>query len=200
MTVFDVLLTGVALSMDAVAVGMANGMAEPRMKTKKMLLIAAFYGFFQFFMPLLGYAGSAAFVVLVERIAPWLSCALLCLIGGKMLAEQLKEERKRSFPHGKGMLLSERRELGLGRLFGQAVATSVDALAVGVSMLAQETSNGLPFSAPGCAAVIGALTFLLSFAAVSLGKAAGGRLSDQAEVVGGLILLFIGGKLLIEGI
>ena len=85
MSIFDIVLLGAALSMDAAAVGMANGMAEPRMSRKKTFLIALFFGVFQGGMPLLGYYGSSVFSSLVGRIAPYLSFMLLLFLGGKML-------------------------------------------------------------------------------------------------------------------
>lgn len=200
MTLYDILLTGVALSMDAVAVGMTNGMAEPRMKWGKVFLIAFFYGFFQFLMPMLGYVGGSLFTSLVAKIAPYLSFALLLFIGGKMIAESMGGDRDEFTPLGKGKRLVSRRPLGIGALLAQAVATSIDALAVGVSLLAQETAAGLPFPAAICSLVIGCTTFLLSVFAVVLGKTAGDKLADRAGIVGGFILVFIGCKLLIEGI
>ena len=197
MTVAEILLIGVALSMDAVAVGMTNGMAEPRMRLKKMLLVAGFYGVFQFLMPVLGYYGSAALTLLVEKIAPWLSFALLAFLGGKMIEGSVRETLHPEF--GKNPFRAGK-PLGIGKLSAQAVATSIDALAVGISLLAQEISIGLPFPAVICAVCIGVVTFVLSLAAVMLGKTAGNRLADKAELLGGVILVFIGIKLLLDGV
>lgn len=187
MSFSDLILIAVALSMDAVAVGMTNGMEDPRMGRGKMLLVAAFYGGFQFLMPVFGYYGSAAVSALVEAVAPWLSFAVLVLIGGKAVVGSVGQKRT---------LLPSKATLGLGKLLLQAVATSIDALAVGVSLLAEEVSSGLPMPAFFCAMVIGGVTFLLSLAAVSVGKAAGDRFSDKAELVGGIVLILIGVKLL----
>lgn len=188
MSFSDLILIAVALSMDAVAVGMTNGMEDPRMGRGKMLLVAAFYGGFQFLMPVFGYYGSAAVSALVEAVAPWLSFAVLVLIGGKAVVGSVGQRQR--------TLLPSKAALGLGKLLLQAVATSIDALAVGVSLLAEEVSSGLPMPAFFCAAVIGGVTFLLSLAAVSVGKAAGDRFSDKAELVGGIVLILIGVKLL----
>ena len=121
MSIFDIVLLGAALSMDAAAVGMANGMAEPRMSRQKTFLIALFFGVFQGGMPLLGYFGSSVFSSLVRRIAPYLSFMLLLFLGGKMLIDAASEEEER--------LLVRREGLRLPALTAQAVATSVDALA-----------------------------------------------------------------------
>ncbi len=187
MSVWEIVLLGIALSMDAVAVGMTNGMVEPQMRVKKVLLVAFFYGAFQFLMPVLGYYCGAAFTSVVEKIAPWLSFVLLAFIGGKMIFDCFKKEEACAEP------------LGLKKLFVQTLATSIDALAVGVSLLAASTSEtGLPFSVWLCALVIGAITFSLSVGAVFVGKKIGNKLADKAELIGGIILIAIGLKILIE--
>ena len=190
MSIFDIVLLGAALSMDAAAVGMANGMAEPRMSRQKTFLIAFFFGFFQGGMPLLGYFGSSVFSSLVGRIAPYLSFMLLLFLGGKMLIDAASEEEER--------FLVRREGLRLPALTAQAVATSVDALAVGVSFMAQEAAGALPLGGPFCALIIAATTFLLSLAAVQVGKLAGDKLSGGAQKIGGLVLVLIGIKLLFE--
>ena len=190
MSIYDIVFLSAALSMDAAAVGMANGMAEPGMSRKKMLLIALFYGVFQGGMPLLGYYGSAAFSSLVERIAPWLSFLLLGFLGGKMLLDAAREEEER--------YLRKRGKLGLSALTAQAVATSIDALAVGVSFMAQEAAGSLAVGVSLCTLIIAVTTFLLSLAAVQVGKLAGDKFSGGAQKIGGLVLLLIGIKLLFE--
>ena len=190
MSIFDIVLLGAALSMDAAAVGMANGMAEPRMSRQKTFLIALFFGFFQGGMPLLGYFGSSVFSSLVGRIAPYLSFMLLLFLGGKMLIDAASEEEER--------FLVRREGLRLPALTAQAVATSVDALAVGVSFMAQEAAGALPLGVPFCALIIAATTFLLSLAAVQVGKLAGDKFSGGAQKIGGLVLVLIGIKLLFE--
>lgn len=220
MSVWEILLIGVALSMDAVAVGMTNGMTEPKMRVFKMLLIAGAYAFFQFFMPVLGYYCGYAFSSLVEKIAPWLSFALLGFIGGKMIFDfvrdfvKSKKEKKEQVAKIDGESVSEPpaetatdsfavpqgRKLGAGKLLVQALATSIDALAVGVTLLAAETTDGLPFHVTLCALLIGATTFLLSFAAVFAGKKIGNRFADKAGLLGGIILVGIGLKILLEGL
>lgn len=198
MTVFEVLLIGIALSMDAVAVGMTNGMTEPKMRLLKMALIAGAYALFQFLMPVLGYYCGYAFSSLVAKIAPWLSFALLGIIGGKMIFDFIAETVKRE--RGEPETEMPEKKLGIGRLLVQALATSIDALAVGVALLAAETSEGLPFHVALCALIIGAVTFTLSFGAVAAGKRIGDRFADKAGLLGGLILVAIGIKLLVEGL
>lgn len=202
MSFFEIFLIGVALSMDAFAVGMSNGMAEPNMKTGKLCSVALAFALFQFGMPLLGYVSSGVFSALVAGIAPWLSFLLLGIIGGKMIYDYFREYfgRLKSGELCLRLPVREVRGLTAGKLFTQAVATSLDALAVGVTLLAVETKNGLPFHVVICAGVIGVITFCLSAIAVFLGKKAGSRFSDEATLAGGLTLVAIGVKLLIEGI
>lgn len=201
MEIWEIFLIGIALSMDAFAVGMANGAVEPKMRTLKILAVAGSFGLFQFIMPVAGYYLSGAFASFVEKIAPYFAFSLLCLLGGRMIfdcgkdrLEQRKERRIRPY------LSSLRKPLGAGELFIQSVATSIDALAVGVAMLAAETDAGLPYSAVLCAVVIGAVTFSLSVIAVVFGAKAGKRLGGSAELFGGAVLIAIGVKILLEGI
>lgn len=198
MEIWEILLIGVALSMDAFAVGMTNGMAEPKMSLPKMFAVAGMYALFQFLMPVLGYYCGSAFADLVARVAPYLSFALLVFLGGKMVFDFLRETKRGKTgapaPVGKG------KPLGAGKLLLQAVATSIDALAVGVTLLAEETSVGLPFHVVFCALVIGGVTLLLSLLAVFLGKKIGDRFAAFSGLVGGTVLIALGIKILVEGL
>lgn len=195
MEVWDILLIGVALSMDAVAVGMTDGMAEPRMGAAKALAIALSFAFFQFAMPIAGYYCGYAFSETVGKIAPWLSFALLSFIGGKMIFDSVMEGKKRPLAR-----LSARRRLTAGKLLVQSVATSLDALAVGVTLLAEDTAHALPFRAELCALLIGMVTLCCALPAVHIGRRAGTGLADRAEVCGGAVLIAIGIKILLEGL
>ena len=197
MSIWEVLLIGAALAMDAVAVSMTNGMTEPRMRPVKALAIALTFAVFQFVMPVIGYYCGYAFASVVERIAPWLSFVLLAFIGGKMIVDCILEMRERK-KAGQAELPREERPLGAGKLLVQGVATSLDALAVGVTLLAAETQSSLPFHAAACAAVIGAVAFLLSVAGGLVGRRLGGLFQRRAELVGGLVLVGIGVKILAE--
>lgn len=194
MTGFEIAFIGVALSMDAFAVGLTNGMEEPRMSAWKTFLAAFVYGAFQCLMPLLGYGLGSAFAGAVAKIAPWLAFALLAAIGGKMIADELGERRS-DLPFVRTV-----KKLGMGKLLMQGVATSIDALAVGVTLLAEDTLGSLPMPVTACALLIGTVTLALSFAALELGKRVGDRISRGTGMLGGLILLAIGVKILLEGI
>ncbi len=194
MEIWDIFMLGVALSMDAFAAGLTDGMRETKMCPDKLLLIAATFGFMQFAMPLAGYLFGGLFAAVVERIAPWLSFALLAFIGGKSVVEFLSERNKPSLA-GLG-----RKPVRHGEIAVQGLATSLDALAVGVTFLAAETSKSLPMSVFWCSAIIGCTTFLLSCAAVLFGKKIGDRFADNAKLLGGIVLILIGFKILLEGL
>lgn len=192
MSIWEILLIGVALSMDAFAAGMTDGMTEPHMGWKKTLLIAGVFGFMQFAMPVAGYFFGGIFTALVERIAPVLSFVLLAFVGGKSVVEFFLERKKKEPAACRPARLSE--------VVVQGVATSLDALAVGVTFLAVETSDGLPMSVIWCSVLIGAVTLFLSLCAILIGKKLGDRFADKAKLAGGLVLIAIGLKILIEGL
>ena len=197
MEIWEITLIGAALAMDAVAVGMTDGMVEPKMPLIKAFGIAGAFALFQFLMPLAGYYFGAAFSSIVSKIAPWLSFALLAFIGGKMIFDCVREMRAKK----KGTLReADAGKLGAGKLLVQAVATSLDALAVGVTLLAADTAGGLPFHVSLCALIIGGVTLVLAVPAVFIGKKAGDRFADKAEIVGGIVLVVIGLKILIEAL
>ncbi|MDE6059713.1 MAG: manganese efflux pump MntP family protein [Clostridia bacterium] len=201
MEIWEILLIGVALSLDAFAVGITDGMVEPNMRTRKALAVAFFFGLFQFGMPLIGYYLGTALTGLVQKIAPYLSFGLLLLLGGKMIFDGVKEkiEARKEFllrPY----LITSRKPLGIGELLMQSVATSLDALAVGVTFLAADTGAGLPFHVALCSLIVGVVTLSLSVIAVTLGKKAAGRTGGSAVIPGGVVLIAIGLKILLEGI
>ena len=201
MQVWEIVLLSVALAMDACAVAMTNGMTESKMSGYKALLIGLFFGFFQFLMPLLGYyiTGiiAGAFLDTFEKISAWISFALLAFLGGKMLFESIKELREKKATTCE--VREKPAELTLGKLCVQAIATSIDALAVGVTLqMAALSPAGLALGAWGATGVIGVITLGLSVGAVYIGKAIGDRLSDKAGLFGGVVLVAIGLKILIE--
>ncbi len=191
MGILEVLLTGVGLSMDAAAVGMTNGLNEPKMRLTKILLIALFFGVFQGVMPLIGYFAGTLFAEAVASIAPYVALVLLGFIGGKMIYEALKKSKEEE---------ETVKNLGVGALTAQAIATSIDALAVGISLLALNGIGALKVNIFAACAIIAACTFVISLAAVFIGKKFGAVLADKAELIGGIILVAIGLKIFIEGV
>ena len=191
MGILEVLLTGVGLSMDAAAVGMTNGLNEPKMRLTKILLLALYFGVFQGVMPLIGYFAGTLFAEAVASIAPYVALVLLGFIGGKMIYEALKKSKEEE---------ETVKNLSVGALTAQAIATSIDALAVGISLLALNGIGALKVNIFAACAIIAACTFVISLAAVFIGKKFGAVLADKAELIGGIILVAIGLKIFIEGV
>ena len=186
MTLLEIFLVGIGLSMDAFAVSICKGLAMPAVNKKQALLIGAYFGVFQALMPLAGWLLGSQFARHVTKLAPWIAFVLLAWIGGSMLRESLskKEEDEEVEPV----------ELRHKELFLLAVATSIDALAVGVSFSTVELS----VSIGAAAALIGCTTFAISVGGVFVGHIFGARYKNRAEFVGGAILILIGVKILLE--
>ena len=200
---------GIGLAMDAFSVSMANGLNEPEMDRKKEFVIAGAFGVFQTLMPLLGWVlvhtALNAFQEF-QRFIPWIALLLLSWIGGKMIAEGIRDTREAAgFPAdaqsgagetgttGSGASEAERngkektRKLGLWALFVQAVATSIDALSVGFTIAEYDLPHALLESL-----IIGLVTFAISFAGIRIGKKFGMKLAGKASILGGVILVAIG--------
>lgn len=207
MELWEVILLGVALAMDACAVAMTDGMCESKMPIKRAFLTAAMFGFFQFMMPMIGYfitgIVAEAFFETFEKISSWISFLLLGFLGGKMIVESIKEmcENKKTTGTGGDLTVCPiEKRISFSKLLLQAVATSIDALAVGVTLQMAKISQGLALGVWGSTVTIGIVTLFLSFGAVFLGKAVGNKLSDKAGFFGGVVLVCIGVKLLLDGI
>ncbi len=186
MTLLEIFLIGIGLSMDAFAVAICKGLAMPdKVDRKGALLIALYFGVFQAVMPALGWLLGSQFARYVTQMAPWIAFVLLAWIGGSMIRESLSKEEKEEAEMG---AVSHKELLVL------AVATSIDALAVGVtfSMLELAVSIGV------AVALIGCTTFIISLGGVYVGNVFGARYKSKAEFVGGAILILIGVKILLE--
>ena len=186
MTLLEIFLVGIGLSMDAFAVAICKGLAMPTINRKQTLLIAAYFGVFQALMPLTGWLLGSQFARHVTKMAPWIAFVLLAWIGGNMIRESLskKEEDEEV----------ESAELRHKELCMLAIATSIDALAVGVSFSMVELA--IPIGA--AAALIGCTTYAISVGGVFVGHIFGARYKNRAEFVGGAILILIGVKILLE--
>lgn len=208
MTVLEIVLIGVALAMDACAVAMTDGMTDSKMPLWKVLRIGAFFGFFQFAMPVIGYFITAliadVFLDTFQHISAWISFALLAFLGGKMLfeciREKIKEKREKGETDGAGTCSCSacQPQTGVWKLTVQAIATSIDALAVGVTLQMAAINKDLALGVWGATGVIGVVTLGLAIGAVYIGKLVGNKLADKAGIVGGVVLLGIGLKILIE--
>ena len=186
MTLLEIFLIGIGLSMDAFAVAICKGLAMPNKVDKKgALLIALYFGVFQAVMPALGWLLGSQFARYVTQMAPWIAFVLLAWIGGSMIRESLSKEEKEEAEMG---AVSHKELLVL------AVATSIDALAVGVTFSMLE----LAVSIGAAVALIGCTTFVISLGGVYVGNVFGARYKGKAEFVGGAILILIGVKILLE--
>lgn len=178
---FNSILLGIGLAMDAFSVSLANGLNEPAMTRKKMCTIAGVFGFFQALMPMAGWICVHTIVQVFhsfEKLIPWIALILLGYIGGKMLLEGIRH--KDDAPE-------EHLGVGFSALMIQGVATSIDALSVGFTIV----DYNLPM-ALAASLIIAVVTFIICMAGLEIGKKAGTRLAGHASIVGGVILLFIG--------
>ena len=183
--IFNSVLFGVGLAMDAFSVSLANGLREPDMPATRGLLIAGSFGHFQSAMPLLGWfcvhSIAEAFQAF-QRFIPWIALALLVFIGVKMILEGIRGSEEAGSLKG-------------GALFVQGIATSIDALSVGFTIAEYTLVFALTESL-----IIGLVTFGLCVIAVRLGGKIGARLSGKAPIVGGIILILIGIEIFVTGI
>ncbi len=174
---------GVSLSMDAFAVSVCKGLSMKKFSRANALIIGGFFGFFQAFMPLVGWAVGKQFARFVSSFSHWIAFVLLAFIGTKMLIEAVKDDDK-EIPEG----------MDYKELLILALATSIDALAVGVVFAFQGTKV-----LPSCA-IIGIVTFVISAAGVFIGSRFGAKYNKSAQIAGGIILIALGIKLLLNGL
>ena len=179
---------GAGLAMDACAVSMSNGLTNPKMKISKICLIAGFFGVFQILMPIIGYlsvtllsnALGESFTTIFSYLVPWIALTLLLILGIKMIVEGIKEGKHKEEK-------VEEKVLTIGTLLVQAIATSIDALSVGVIY-----GNVNHFKAYITFLIVGIVTFFISFASVFIGKKFGTIFENKATIAGGIILCAIG--------
>lgn len=185
---FNSVLLGVGLAMDAFSVSLANGLNEPQMKKKKMVGVAGIFGLFQALMPMIGWVCVHTIVQYFQsfqKFIPWIALILLLYIGGKMLIEGIKNKDGEV----------EKPEVGMMALLIQAVATSIDALSVGFTISDDDLIMALV-----CALIIAVVTFIICMAGLVIGKRFGTKISNKAEILGGVILIVIGLEIFITGI
>ncbi len=183
MGLLELLLIALGLSMDAFAVSLCKGLNMSRLNLRNAAIVALFFGGFQAAMPLLGWLLGTQFESYITSVDHWIAFGLLSFIGGKMIYEVFKKDR---CPTAGGDILKIKALLLL------AVATSIDALAVGI------TFAFLHVSIIPAVSLIGAITFVTSLAGVCIGYKFGARLKSKAELAGGVVLILIGIKILLE--
>ena len=188
---WELFLIGIGLSMDAFAVSTCKGLAMQKLTLGKACIVGAWFGVFQALMPVAGYILGAQFEQYVTKVSPWISFGLLALIGGNMIREAFFEEEE-----------EQSGGLKAGEMFLLAVATSIDAFAVG-TVFSLSPLKLLPGEAGGYAnlaagvAVIGITTFILSAVGVEIGHRVGLKFQKKAQIAGGIILIVIGLRIVI---
>ncbi len=183
MGLVELFLVAVGLSMDAFAVSICKGLGMTKFKAWNAAVIALFFGGFQALMPFLGWLLGLGFQQYIESVDHWIAFILLAFIGGQMIWETRKDETGEE----------DGDRLRIGQLFLLAVATSIDALAVGVTFALLPGTNIWH-----SILLIGITTFLISFAGVAIGRRFGNRYEKRAQIFGGIILIVLGIKILLE--
>ncbi len=179
--------TSLGLSMDACAVSISNGMSCTDFSKKQILTAALAFGFFQALMPIIGYTVGQTFSTLISSLDHWIALVLLCFIGGKMISEAIKELKS-----SEEVCLTCDNTLTYKKLLAQSIATSIDALAVGIGF------GVMKVNILYAALSIGSITFICSVAGSYLGIKCGQMFKQKAEILGGGILVFIGLKIFLE--
>jgi len=178
----EIIIIAIGLSMDAFAVSITLGLSVKKLKIKEVLIPGIYFGLFQTIMPLTGYFAGTFFAGKIQNLDHWIAFVLLAIIGGKMIWESFSKEEKKvnenPFQFIKMLLL--------------AVATSIDALAVGITFAFFRINIFLAII------ITGVITFCISIAGVKIGNTFGAKFKSKAEFIGGAVLIILGFKILIE--
>lgn len=182
------ILFGIGLAMDAFSVSLANGLNEPKMRLRRMLVIAGVFAVFQTIMPLIGWVCIHTIAVtfaFVQQFIPWIALILLLIIGGKMLVEAIfyKEDE------------DEKKKVGKTALIVQGIATSIDALSVGFTIADYSIAAAITESV-----IIGIVTMAICMLGLKLGKKFGTKFDGKASILGGVILIGIGIEIFVKGV
>lgn len=186
MSLSELFIIAVGLSMDAFAVAICKGLSVQKAKIKHMLITGLYFGLFQAGMPAIGYFVGKQFASYITRFDHWIAFVLLGLIGANMIRESLSKEEEEK-------CCNENSSFGFRSMFPMAIATSIDALAIGVSFALLPDVNIIP-----AVSFIGITTFIFSFAGVKIGNVFGAKFESKAEFAGGVILILMGLKILLE--
>lgn len=182
MSIFELFILAIGLSMDAFAVSICKGLSMKKMNWKKAIIIGLYFGGFQALMPTIGYFLSKGFESFVTSIDHWVAFILLSIIGGNMIKEAFSEESSENCNDN----------VGFKTMIVLAIATSIDALAVGITLAFLNVNLILAIT------LIGIITFVLSIIGTKVGNVFGDRYENKAELFGGAILIFLGIKILLE--
>ncbi|MGN1033340.1 MAG: manganese efflux pump MntP family protein [Intestinibacter sp.] len=201
MGLLELFILAVGLSMDAFAVSICKGLALPKINLKSASIVGLWFGFFQALMPLIGYLLGVNFRAYIVSIDHWIAFGLLVLIGANMIKEALSDEDEETVEAGDNIALTQTQAcvedsikeiLGVKTMFLLAIATSIDALAMGVTFAFLDV-NIIP-----AICFIGIVTFSFSAVGVKIGNIFGLKYKSKAEITGGIILILLGCKILIE--
>ena len=180
MQIWEIIILGIGLSMDAFAVAICKGLSSEKFSVKAALLVGVWFGAFQALMPLIGYLLGSFVAKYIEAVDHWIAFALLAFIGGKMIYEAIKGEEKQDASVAFAVMLP------------LAIGTSIDAMAAGITLAFSEVNIFIAIS------IIGAITFALSALGVKIGNIFGAKFKKKAEIFGGAVLILLGLKILIE--
>ncbi len=181
MELISILLIGVGLAMDAFAVAICKGLSMKKLEIKKAIIIALYFGIFQAGMPVIGYFLGTAFEAQVTQVDHWIAFILLSIIGINMIKEAFGCDCE-----------DANDKVDFKTMIVLAIATSIDALAIGITFAFLKTNIAL------AAVAIGVITFVLSLIGVKIGNKFGNKYQKNAEIFGGIVLILIGVKILIE--
>lgn len=190
MDLLTLLLLAVGLSMDAFAVSICKGLAMKKLSLKHMVIVGAWFGGFQGLMPMIGYLLGIQFSRFINSVAPWIAFALLVLIGINMIRESFSKEED-----------EETDALGFKTMLLMAIATSIDALAVGITFACVPVNiieATALINTVIAVIIIGITTFILSMIGVKVGNIFGTKYKNKAEFTGGVILIMLGIKIIVE--
>lgn len=182
MSVFELFILAIGLAMDAFAVAVCKGLAMKRITIKDCAIVGLWFGGFQGLMPALGYLLGSQFSAYIESFSSWIAFGLLLLIGGNMIKEALSKDEEECANDS----------LAFKTMFVMAIATSIDALAVGITFAALKVNVLI------AVALIGIITFIISAAGVKIGNIFGAKYKSKAELAGGIVLVVLGIKILLE--
>ena len=181
MGILELILIAIGLGMDAFAVSICKGISMSKMNWKKAIIIGLYFGIFQALMPVIGFTLGKAFENLVTSIDHWIAFELLLIIGIKMIIDAFKEDN-----------VSVNDSVNWKVMIILAIATSIDALAVGITFAFLQVNLLLAVS------IIGIITFILCVIGTKIGNNFGNKFENKAEILGGIVLIFIGVKILLE--
>ena len=191
--IINSLLLGAGLAMDACSISIANGIVEPGMRKRRMLLIAGVYAVFQFMMPMLGWLLVTTLEEIFTKFSiliPWIALVLLLFIGGKMIVEAILEKK-----NGRKTDEEQVTKLTFKTLIVQGIATSIDALSVGFTIADYSLKRAFAASL-----IIGVVTLVICLIGLIFGRKIGEKISGTATIIGGIILIVIGIEIFVKGV